>query len=174
MSPDAVKKELERDEEDAKPALRRRLKFSSTWQMVLLVVLILIALIGLCQVSGLAQKLGLVAVSMPTATPTALPTFTPIPTVTPTATLTPTATPTPQPQIAPGGQVVVQGTAGQKLRVRTAPGLTHEVVAALDDGTKLKVLEGPQMADGYTWWRVQTAEGVVGWVAADWLVPVAP
>ena len=124
------------------------MKRSSALQMVLVAALILIAVVGLCQVTGLAKKI--------------LP-----------GKPTPTATPTPAPQIAAGGTVVVQGTGGDKLRLRTAPGLSYDVAASLDDGARLKVLEGPQTADGYTWWKLQTSSGTAGWAAVNWLAPVA-
>ena len=148
------------------------MKRSSALQMLLVAALILIAVVGLCQVTGLAKKI-LPAKSTPTATPTSLPTATPLPTLTLTPTLAPTATPTPAPQIAAGGTVVVQGTGGDKLRLRTAPGLSYDVAASLDDGARLKVLEGPQTADGYTWWKLQTSSGTAGWAAVNWLAPVA-
>ncbi len=160
-------------EEGAEPTLRPGMKRSSAWQMLLVAALILIALVGLCQVSGLARKI-LPAKPTPTATPTALPTATPLPTLTPTPTLAPTATPTPVPQIAPGATVVVEGTGGDKLRLRTAPGISYDVAASLEDGARLKVLEGPQTADGYTWWKLQTSSGTVGWAAANWLSAIVP
>jgi len=74
----------------------------------------------------------------------------------------------------PGGQAVVQGTGAQQLRLRAGPGLDKEMLATLPDDTRLKVLDGPETADGYKWWKVQTEDGLVGWVAGDWLVPIAP
>ncbi len=142
--------------------------------MLLIGVLLLIALVGLCQVTGLSKRILPAAVPTPTLTPTALPTATPLPTLTPTPTPVPTATPTPVPQIEPGATVEVQGTGGEKLRLRAAPGLSFDLVASLDDGTRLLVLEGPQMADGYTWWRLQTSAGTTGWAAVNWLTAVTP
>jgi len=140
--------------------------------MLLALALVLVAVAGLCRISGLANRLK--PLPTPTATPTPLLTFTPLPTPTFTATPVPTATATPQPQIVPGGQVKVSGTAGQKLRLRAAPGLTQGTLELLEEGVQLKVLEGPQAADGYKWWKVQPDVGQVGWVAGDWHVPVAP
>jgi hypothetical protein len=76
--------------------------------------------------------------------------------------------------ILPGGQVVIQGTEGQQLRLRAGPALTQETLRVVDEGTILKVLDGPEFADGFQWWQVQTDDGVTGWAAANWLVPVAP
>lgn len=68
----------------------------------------------------------------------------------------------------------MQGTAGQKLRLRVGPGLNEDTLRIVDDGTRLRVLEGPTTADGYDWWKVQTDDGLLGWTAGTWLVPVAP
>lgn len=140
--------------------------------MLAALVLVLIAVVGICRVSGLANRLR----PLPTPTPTAtlVPTATALPTLTPTVTPVPTATATPVPVIMPGGQVTVKGTEGQQLRLRAGPALTQETLRIVEEGTVLKVLEGPEAADGFNWWKVQTDDGVTGWVAGNWLVPVAP
>jgi len=74
----------------------------------------------------------------------------------------------------PGGQAIIRGTEEQKLRLRAEPGLTQETLRILDEGTQLKVLEGPETMDGYKWWKVQTEDGQIGWVAGNWLAPVIP
>jgi len=173
MSSDAVKSDPPAEgEPGSEPTRRQGMRRSTALQMLFVLALIAIALVGLCQVSGMAKRV-FPAARGPTPTQTQVPTNTPQPTFPPTLTPVPTATLTPVPQIAVGGVVVVRGTAGEKLRMRAAPGVAHDVVASLDDGTRLKVLDGPQAADGYTWWRAQTSAGAVGWVAADWLAPVA-
>jgi hypothetical protein len=48
------------------------------------------------------------------------------------------------------------------------------MLRTLEDGTQLQVLEGPEAADGYEWWKLRTDDGLEGWAAGDWLVPVAP
>jgi hypothetical protein len=134
--------------------------------------IVLIAVVGLCQATGLAKRLR----PLPTPTPTAtlVPTATALPTLTSTDTPVPTTTATPVPVIMPGGQVIVKGTEGQQLRLRAGPALTQETLRIVEEGTVLKVLEGPEAADGFKWWKVQTDDGVTGWVAGNWLVPVAP
>jgi hypothetical protein len=67
--------------------------------------------------------------------------------------------------LAVGAQVVVAGT-GQCLNVREAPGLAPTAIDCLQDGTTIKLGEGPQEVDGFQWWRI---DGRDGWVAADWL-----
>lgn len=133
---------------------------------------ILVAAIGLCQVTGLAKCLRPLPTPTPTATP--VPTATVLPTLTPTNTPVPTPTATPVPVIMSGGQVIVKGTEGQQLRLRSGPSLAYQTLRIVEEGSVLKVLEGPEAAAGFNWWKVQTDDGVAGWVAANWLVPVAP
>jgi hypothetical protein len=176
MLPDAVKTERGPEEADAHPTPRPVRRGLPPWQMLVALALVLVAIVGLCQVTGLARRLRplpaptpvptatLVPTAMAVATPTSIPTDTPVP--------TPTATPVPV--IMPGGQVIVRGTEGQQLSLRALPAVTQARLRILDEGTVLKVLEGPEAADGFQWWKVQTSDGVEGWVAGNWLVPLAP
>ncbi|MBC7233391.1 MAG: SH3 domain-containing protein [Chloroflexi bacterium] len=143
------------------------------WQVLVALALVVIAIIGLCRVTGWTGRLAPPSPT-PAATSIPMPTFTSFPTLTVTPTALSTATPTPQPLLMPGGQAVVQGTGAQQLRLRAGPGLDKEMLGTLPDDTRLKVLDGPETADGYKWWKVQTEDGLVGWVAGDWLVPIAP
>jgi hypothetical protein len=145
---------------------------ASAWQMLAALAVVLIAVAGLCQVTGLGKRVR----PLPTLTPTAtaVPTATALPTLTATETPVPTDTATPVPAVMTGGQVVVQGTEGQQLRLRAGPALTQETLRIVEEGTILKVLEGPEASDGFQWWKVQTDDGATGWVAGDWLVPVVP
>jgi cytoskeletal protein RodZ len=81
-----------------------------------------------------------------------------------------TVPPTPITEIGPGATIVVQGTAGAGLNLRDQPTTYAKIVASAREGTELTVLDGPREADGYVWWQLQTADGKVGWGAADWLV----
>ncbi len=65
--------------------------------------------------------------------------------------------------IAPGGRAVVVNPGG--LNVRASPSLNADIVAGLDLGDGVEVLEGPVSADDVTWWRVRTADGFEGWAA---------
>ena len=140
--------------------------------MLVAMAFVLIAIVGLCRVTGLATRLRPLATATPTVT--LVPTATALPTVTPTNTLVPTATATPVPEVMPGAQVIVTGTEGQQLSLRAGPALTQDRLRIVEEGTVLKVLEGPEVANGFQWWKVQTDDGLVGWVAGNWLVPVAP
>lgn len=96
--------------------------------------------------------------------------------LTPTARPAPRHTPVPpEPEVSGeiqiGGYVQVSGTGGQRLRARSGPGKSNEVVTRFDEGIQVLVLEGPVEADGYAWWAVRGDQGE-GWCAGRWLVPV--
>ncbi len=54
------------------------------------------------------------------------------------------------------------------LKVRDAPGVGGNWLKILQSGMHGKVVEGPRVADGYTWWKVSYGD-VTGWSAANWL-----
>lgn len=74
-------------------------------------------------------------------------------------------------EIAVGSLVRVVDTEGAGLRMRDGPGLGYYAVETLEEGTILSVTGGPQTADDFTWWQVQT-DGATGWCASDWLALV--
>jgi hypothetical protein len=88
---------------------------------------------------------------------------------------TPTVAPTPGPDKIPiftAGATVATAAAG--LRVRSAPGTTHGVLALLPTGSKLVVELGPVRTDGYGWYLVLDADSRApafkeGWVAAGFV-----
>lgn len=55
------------------------------------------------------------------------------------------------------------------LNMRSAPGLAFAVLAELEAGAEVTVLEGPVAAEGFTWYRASGPEGGPGWVAVDFL-----
>lgn len=71
-----------------------------------------------------------------------------------------------------GGFVEVRGTAGLGVRVRSGPGLNYTTNKIYEEGTRFKVLEGPQAIDDLQWWRLEDPSGVIGWAAGDYLTPV--
>jgi hypothetical protein len=117
------------------------------------------------------------AATAPTSAPasalavaTRLPTRTPI---FPTPTLEPTATPAVL-QIGASAQVVnTEGT----LRGRKQPNLKAAAITAFKAGERVRILEGPIEADGFTWWKIEGERGA-GWSAQQskegvvWLQPV--
>ena len=166
----------------ARPQARRRRVTLPPWALLALLVGIIILLcVGLVlivqAIRGNGGEEG-TATPLPTDTARAAPAetrslFTDTPVVTPTDTVvlpigTPEETPPPS-EIGPGALVVVQGTAGAGLNLRTEPGTGAQVVVNAREETVLTVVEGPQEAGGYTWWKLRTPDGKEGWGAANWL-----
>ena len=98
------------------------------------------------------------------APPTA--TINPTPTGTPSGTTTP-----PAGQIGVGAYVQISGTEGSGLRIRSAPGLNSNTVFRGEEAETFQVKDGPQQADGYTWWYLVAPYDNTrsGWAAADFL-----
>jgi hypothetical protein len=105
------------------------------------------------------------------ATATRLPTRTPI---FPTPTSEPTKTP---PVLRIGADAQVVNTEGTVLRGRKQPNLKAVAAAAFKSGERVRILEGPVDADGFTWWKIKGPSGT-GWSAQQskdgvvWLQPV--
>jgi hypothetical protein len=76
------------------------------------------------------------------------------------------------PLISVGGYVRVVNTEGTGLRMRAGAGLNLATIETLEDGDLLRVLAGPENADGFAWWQLDH-DGAVGWCASEWLEPVA-
>ena len=61
----------------------------------------------------------------------------------------------------------VTRTGGLVLRLRSGAGTSQTILDKLPVGTQMTLLEGPQAANGLTWWRVRTLGGREGWVAGE-------
>ncbi|MEO6456900.1 MAG: SH3 domain-containing protein [Chloroflexia bacterium] len=112
----------------------------------------------------------------PTATVTSPP---PSPTgfggPTPTSPLAPTAgVVVPSDVIAINGWVQVAGAA-TGLTVRAEPSTSGARLGVMPEGTKAHVIDGPETANGFTWWKVdrfsKTNPELEGWAAATFLKP---
>jgi len=77
-----------------------------------------------------------------------------------TATVAPTPGPDKIPTFTAGATIA---TAAAGLRVRSAPGTSHGVVALLPAGSKLVVELGPVRTDGYGWYLVLDADSDDHW-----------
>lgn len=82
---------------------------------------------------------------------------------------------TPLPSSAPtelviGGYAIVSNTGSQALIARSEPGTGYEIVTRFPEGSRLLILEGPQVEGEFTWWKVQGDSGE-GWCADRWLQP---
>lgn len=70
-------------------------------------------------------------------------------------------------QIVLGGSAMVF-QAEDCLNFRAAPSAVAEVISCQIDGTRSRVQDGPQEADGITWWLLED----FGWASASFLAPV--
>jgi hypothetical protein len=97
-----------------------------------------------------------------TSTPLTTPTLTPDPLLVGTPTL-------PANVIAVGGYVQITGTGGDGLRLR-------ELLFLDEESEVFQVRDGPQEANGYTWWYLVAPydESRSGWAAANFLLVVPP
>lgn len=100
-------------------------------------------------------------------------TMTPIiPTQTSDVTSSSDVPPSPPPgDISLGITVQITGTGGDGLRLRSSPGLDGKVLYLGFEGEVFQVLEGPQEADGYTWWYLSAPydEKVQGWAVSNFI-----
>ena len=106
---------------------------------------------------------------------TMIPAPTHTPAVTATSTLDPFATPIiDQTVINIDGYVQITGTGTDGLRIRSAAGLNADTVFRGEESEVFLVKDGPQTADGYTWWYVVAPydDTRAGWAAADFLAVV--
>ncbi len=100
-----------------------------------------------------------------TVTATATPTRTLIPTRTPTMTVTPQPTPV-------WARINVKGSNGAVIRAE--PGYSAAIVKSLLNGIIVEVLNEVATADGATWVKIRTADGVEGWIVRALLATATP
>ena len=147
---------------------------------------LLLLLVGLLILAGVAfllagPPLPASVEPTPTSTPTAtVPLPTPAPTVTPVVipSRTPAATPTPEAAFAVGERVVIVSTGSSGVRLRAGAGLDFLTQGIYNDDDPFFVMPGsdsdapyPVENDGYTWWRVRAADGLIGWTVQQFLEP---
>jgi hypothetical protein len=107
-----------------------------------------------------------------TIIPASSATITPPPTLVATPTIADGAIPSPQPgELSIGIFVQIVGTQGDGLRLREEPGLGNTVLTLVSDAEVFKVLDGPQSADGHTWWYLSDPynENRRGWAVENYL-----
>jgi GH25 family lysozyme M1 (1,4-beta-N-acetylmuramidase) len=69
--------------------------------------------------------------------------------------------------LAAGGDAVLN----QDGNIRSAAGLSAQTIRVFTDGTHVKVVSGPQPANGRAWWKVDDGKGTVGWCSSLVLNP---
>src|SRR5688572_2325819 len=75
-----------------------------------------------------------------------------------------------QDELAVGRMATVRETEGDRLPLRATPGLNQAGQSTVLEGTRVQIVEGPQVADGHQWFRVSAPSGT-GWVSARYLLP---
>jgi hypothetical protein len=68
-------------------------------------------------------------------------------------------------RLVSAGEARVAFTNGSKMRMRSQPGFSANIVASVPEGTQV-LLGGHACADGTIWWNVTTAQGE-GWMAEE-------
>ncbi len=111
---------------------------------------------------------GLTVVAIPTDTP---PNPTSQATQASTATQSPTLLPSTDVEIDVGEWVIVADTDGDRLRIRTQPGLSSEVEFLAYENDVFQVEGGPEDRDGYVWWFLVNPydSSKSGWAVANYL-----
>jgi quercetin dioxygenase-like cupin family protein len=78
-------------------------------------------------------------------------------------------TPEAEVAFAEGDAVVVTDSS---VRLRTDPSVDADVIGTLEEGQELTITGGPEEADDYTWYQVESADGAIsGWTVGDFLAP---
>jgi len=146
-----------------------------------------LSILGVLLVAGVLLGISWIVFSMAIgqseraeATPQYNVTVIPAPTQTNTV-FAPTELPTPTleaPVILPDGAiginiyVKVTGTQGLGLRMRAAAGTGAEINFLAMDDEVFKVVGGPEVSDGYTWWQLEAPldQNRSGWAAEEFLM----
>lgn len=142
------------------------------WLIVVVTIVLVVSVGGVALVRLRARPLGVVILPTATAQVTRQPTFPVRSPIFPTATLQPTRA-----LLHVGGLALVTNVEGNVLRGRESPRLTALATATFRQGERVRILEGPVQADGYVWWRIESASDR-GWSAERsstqviWLLPL--
>lgn len=106
--------------------------------------------------------------------PTLTPVISPVITDKPEPTVSSTSSSTNVNGIAIGSYVKISGTAGVGLNIRDNPGTDSKALFLGMDSEVFLVKQGPQQADGLTWWYLVAPydSSRSGWAAANYLVVV--
>lgn len=89
-----------------------------------------------------------------------------------TATSTPETPPSPQPGIIRiGGYTQISGTGGEGLNLRAEPNLDATILYLGLESEVFEVRDGPQEADGFTWWYLVGFSDSTrnGWAVSNYL-----
>ncbi len=62
-----------------------------------------------------------------------------------------------------GGEAQIHTTGGDALRIHDQPDFNAPIVARLDDGTQVTLIDGPVTVGTDRWWKIQMSDGSAGW-----------
>ncbi|MDO8536639.1 MAG: Ig-like domain-containing protein [bacterium] len=68
---------------------------------------------------------------------------------------------------------VIAGEQALSLYVRADPSVSAPIVGGELDGTSGTILSGPIFADGYSWWQLRFADGIVGWAIESSFIDIS-
>ena len=77
-----------------------------------------------------------------------------------------------------GDQAYVSNDPPLANRVRKNPGMTGKIIGVIQPLEGIEILDGPECADNWVWWKVRSLEtGLTGWTAEGdengyWLLPI--
>lgn len=69
------------------------------------------------------------------------------------------------PRLRVGMHARVTVTNGIPLRVRSDPSYSQKVRQQIPEATEFDVIDGPVCAEQTVWWKIQSGDGLKGWVA---------
>ncbi len=63
------------------------------------------------------------------------------------------------------GEMAFVCTVSETVKLREGAGKNYEIIKSLVPGADVKVIGGPECADDWSWWQVETESGYVGWMS---------
>ncbi len=63
------------------------------------------------------------------------------------------------------GEMAFVCTASETVKLRDGAGKNYEIIKSLIPGADVKVIGGPECADDWSWWQVETESGYIGWMS---------
>ena len=76
-----------------------------------------------------------------------------------------TSCPGAPPQRVSVGMQAYVCTKSDRVRVRENPGATSPEITRLTPGTTFEIVKGPKCSENWSWWRIRTKDGTVGWMS---------
>jgi 3D (Asp-Asp-Asp) domain-containing protein len=80
-------------------------------------------------------------------------------------------------QIQSGTSAYVLGTGGSGAKVRSGPGLSHDIRGTVSEGATVTIQDGPRTDGDLSWYQIRATDGAGGqtrgWVAGMYLVPTS-